>query len=41
MGKWRQGLKIELGKTISSGHYSLTSRKKFTQPNHPLQQKIR
>ena len=41
MGKWRQGRKIELGKTISSEHYSLTSRKKFTQPNHPLQQKIR
>ena len=32
MGKWKQGLKIELGKTISSEHYSLTSRKKFTRP---------
>ena len=40
MGKWRQGLKIDLGPR-SSGPYSLTSHKKFTQPNHPLPEKIR
>ena len=35
-----QGLKIELGME-SSGQYSLTSHKMFTQPLHPLQEKIR
>ena len=40
MGKWRQGLKIDRVRR-SSGPYSLTSQKKFTQPNHPLQEKIR
>ena len=40
MGKWGQGLKIDPGPR-SSGPYSLTSHKKFTQPNHPLQEKIR
>ena len=36
MGKWRQGLKIDLGAT-KQRQYSLTSHKKFTKPNHPLQ----
>ena len=40
MGKWRQGLKSTSGQQ-SSGQNSLTSHKKFTQPNHPLQEKIR
>ena len=40
MGKWRQGLKIDLGAT-KQRQYSLTSHKKFTKPNHPLQEKIR
>ena len=40
MGKWRQGLKIDRGAT-KQRQYSLTSNKNFTQPNHPLQQKIR
>ena len=38
---WRNGdsgLKLTLGQQ-SSGQYSLTSKKNFTQPNHPLQQK--
>ena len=39
MGKCRQGLKSTLGQQ-SSGQYSLTSLKNFTQPNHPLQEKI-
>ena len=39
MGKCRQGLKSTLGKQ-SSGQYSLTTLKNFTQPNHPLQEKI-
>ena len=39
MGKWRLRLKIDLGQQ-SSGQCSLTSRKKFTQPNHLLQEKI-
>ena len=39
-GQMRQGLKIDLG-IESSGQYSLTSHKKFSQPNHPLQEKIR
>ena len=34
------GLKSTLGQQ-SSGQYSLTSQKNFTQPNHPLQEKIR
>ena len=34
------GLKIDLGQQ-SSGKYSLTSHKRFTKPNHPLQEKIR
>ena len=33
------GLKSTLGQQ-SSGQYSLTSHKKFTQPNHLLQEKI-
>ena len=40
MYKWRQGLKIELWAT-KQRQYSLTSEQKFTQPNHPLQEKIR
>ena len=40
MGKWRQGLNIDRGAT-KQRQYSLTSNKNFTQPNHPLQQKIR
>ena len=39
MGKCRQGLKSTLGQQ-SSGQYSLTTHKNFTQPNHPLQEKI-
>ena len=35
-----RGLKIELGME-GSGQYSLTSHKMFTQPLHPLQEKIR
>ena len=35
-----QGLKIDLG-IESSGQYSLTPHKKFTQPLHPLQEQIR
>ena len=35
-----QGLKIDL-RIESSGQYSLTSHKKFFQPNHPLKEKIR
>ena len=35
-----QGLKIDNG-IESSGQYSLTSHKKFTQTRHPLQKKIR
>ena len=34
------GLKSTLGQQ-SGGKNSLTSHKKFTQPNHPLQEKIR
>ena len=40
---WRngdRGLTLALGQQ-SSGQYSLTSNKNLTQPNHPLQQKIR
>ena len=40
---WRngdRGLKLTLGQQ-SSGQYSLTSNKNFTQLNHPLQEKIR
>ena len=40
---WRngdRGLKLNLGQQ-RSGQYSLTSNKNLTQPNHPLQQKIR
>ena len=40
MCKWRQGIKIELRAT-EQRQYSLTSHKNFTQPNHPLQEKIR
>ena len=40
MGKWRQGLKPTLGQQCS-GPYSLTSHNKFTQPHHPPQEKIR
>ena len=40
MCKWRQGLKIVLRAT-KQRQYSLTSQKNFTQPNHPLQEKIR
>ena len=39
MGKCRQGLKSTFGEQ-SSGQYSLTTHKNFTQPNHPLQEKI-
>ena len=39
MGKCRQGLKSTFGQQ-SSGQYSLTTHKNFTQPNHPLQEKI-
>ena len=39
MGKCRQGLKSTFWQQ-SSGQYSLTSLKNFTQPNHPLQEKI-
>ena len=39
MGKWRQGLKIDLGNNVARQH-SLTSNKNFTQPNHPLQEKF-
>ena len=35
-----QGLKIDLG-VESSGEYSLTSHEKLSQPNYPLQEKIR
>ena len=40
MCKWRQGPKIVLRATKQRQH-SLTSQKNFTQPNHPLQEKIR
>ena len=40
MCKWRQGLKIEL-RTTKQRQHSLTSQKNFTQPSHPLQEKIR
>ena len=40
MGKWGQGLKIDLGQQ-SSGQYFLTLYKNFTQLGHPLQEKIR
>ena len=36
-----RGLKSSSVKTISSEQYSLTSRKNFTKPNHPLHEKIR
>ena len=35
-----QGFKIDLG-IESSGQYYLTAHKKFTQPLHPRQEKIR
>ena len=38
MGKCRQGLKSTFGQQ-SSGQYSLTTHKNFTQLNHPLQEK--
>ena len=41
MGKWTQGLKIDLMGQQSSGMYSLTWHKNFTQLSHPLQDKFR
>ena len=40
MGKWRQGLKIDRGATKQLA-VLFNLNKNFTQPNHPLQQKIR
>ena len=38
MGKWRQGLKIDLGATMQrTVNFNLTQ--EVTQPHHPLQEK--